>query len=181
MNSAVRLIFNEKVDKNWNLWDPWTVHLCTLHKRPSQQLQLKRKKKKKKERKCRHNTLKYYPNEHLVRVWITSGVLSLAFFFFFWHAIQETNSYCLWIVATLFNFSTLFRISVSPCTVYGTYKSHFSVTFSLKMGFTVLFTHLKIILLQCFQFQQSKFYPNGSLFDWKYYEPVWYMCLNICF
>ena len=179
------------------LWDPFLMKkliktgICGIHEQCTCALFTKdrvnscswkeKKKKKKKERKRRHNTLKYYPNEHLVRVWITSGVLSLAFFFFFWHAIQETNSYCLWIVATLFNFSTLFRISVSPCTVYGTYKSHFSVTFSLKMGFTVLFTHLKIILLQCFQFQQSKFYPNGPLFDWKYYEPVWYMCLNICF
>ena len=38
-----------------------------------------------------------------------------------------------------------------------THKLHFSVTFSLKMGLIVLFTHLKIIsqiiLLQCFQFQ----------------------------
>ena len=33
-----------------------------------------------------------------------------------------------------------------------THKHHFSATFSLKMGLTVLFTHLKIILLQCFQF-----------------------------
>ena len=31
-----------------------------------------------------------------------------------------------------------------------THKFHFSVTFSLKMGPTVLFTHLKIILLQYF-------------------------------
>ena len=36
----------------------------------------------------------------------------------------------------------------------------------LKMGPTVLFTHFKIILLQCFQFSVStknKLYPNGSL------------------
>ena len=32
-----------------------------------------------------------------------------------------------------------------------TYKFHFLATFSLKMGHTVLFTHLKIILLQWFQ------------------------------
>ena len=31
------------------------------------------------------------------------------------------------------------------------------------MGPTALFTHLKIILLQCFQFQKNKFYPNGPL------------------
>ena len=36
-----------------------------------------------------------------------------------------------------------------------THKFHFSVTFSLKIGLTILFTHLKIILLQCFQFQQQ--------------------------
>ena len=37
-----------------------------------------------------------------------------------------------------------------------THKLHFSITFfSLKMGLTALFTHLKIILLQCFQFQFS--------------------------
>ena len=36
-----------------------------------------------------------------------------------------------------------------------THKFHFSATFSLKMGPMILFTHLKIILLQCFQFQQQ--------------------------
>ena len=36
-----------------------------------------------------------------------------------------------------------------------THKFHFSVTFSLKMGPTTLFTHLKMILLQCFQFSIS--------------------------
>ena len=35
------------------------------------------------------------------------------------------------------------------------HKLHFSTTFLLKMGSTALFTHLKIILLQCFQFQFS--------------------------
>ena len=30
---------------------------------------------------------------------------------------------------------------------YRTHKYHFSATFSLKMGHTVLFTHLKFILL----------------------------------
>ena len=35
------------------------------------------------------------------------------------------------------------------------HKLHFSATFLFKMGPTVLFTHLKIISLQCFQFQFS--------------------------
>ena len=36
---------------------------------------------------------------------------------------------------------------VGPCTIHETYKPHFSTTFSLKMGLTALFIHLKIILL----------------------------------
>ena len=36
-----------------------------------------------------------------------------------------------------------------------THKLHFSTTFSLKIDPTILFTHLKIILLQYFQFQFS--------------------------
>ena len=47
MNSAVGPIFNEKVNKKWSLWDPWTVHLCTVHRRTGQPLRLKRKEKKK--------------------------------------------------------------------------------------------------------------------------------------
>ena len=46
---------------------------------------------------------------------------------------------------------------VNSASVYcsRTHKFHFSTTFSLKMGPTTLFTHLKIILLQYFQFQFS--------------------------
>ena len=40
-------------------------------------------------------------------------------------------------------------------TIYETHKFLFSATFSLKMGLIVLFTHLKIISVQCFQFQFS--------------------------
>ena len=58
-----------------------------------------------------------------------------------------------------------------PLTVYGPHKHHFSTTFLLKMSPTTLFTHLKIILLQCFQFSISatfnfsnnKLNPNGPL------------------
>ena len=45
--------------------------------------------------------------------------------------------------------------TVHGCIVHGSHKFHFSVNFSLKIGLTVLFTHLKIISLQCFQFQFS--------------------------
>ena len=49
------------------------------------------------------------------------------------------------------------------------HKHHFSVTFSLKMGFTVLFTHLKIILLQCFQFSIFNFNKINSIQTDPYY------------
>ena len=39
-----------------------------------------------------------------------------------------------------------------PCTIHKTYKPHFSAIFSLKMGLMALFTYLKFILLQYFQF-----------------------------
>ena len=55
---------------------------------------------------------------------------------------------------TFLTFHHFFYISGSQyCSWF--HKYHFSATFSLKMGFTILFTHLKIILLQCFQFQFS--------------------------
>ena len=41
---------------------------------------------------------------------------------------------------------------VHRCTIHRTHKPHFSATFSLKMGSTVLFIHSNIILLQYFQF-----------------------------
>ena len=41
---------------------------------------------------------------------------------------------------------------VGLCTIYRTQKPLFSTKLSLKMGPTALFTHLKIIILQYFQF-----------------------------
>ena len=58
VNSAVGPIFNEKVDKKWSLWDPWTVHKCTIHRRPGQQLRLGRIKKKKKKKKSKYRKRK---------------------------------------------------------------------------------------------------------------------------
>ena len=61
------------------------------------------------------------------------------------------------------NFLTFLPRTVFSCTVHGPHKPHFSATFSLKMGPTVLFTHLKIILLQCFSVFSFQLYPNGTL------------------
>ena len=46
----------------------------------------------------------------------------------------------------------LFPVNSASVHCLWTHKFHFSATFSLKMGLTALFTHLKIILLQRFQF-----------------------------
>ena len=43
------------------------------------------------------------------------------------------------------------------------HKFHFLATFSLKMGFTVLFTYLKIILLQCFSVFNFQFSAERTL------------------
>ena len=44
-----------------------------------------------------------------------------------------------------------------------THKFHFLSIFSLNMGPTALFTHLKIILLQCFQFSVFNFSKINSI------------------
>ena len=46
-----------------------------------------------------------------------------------------------------------------------THKFHFSATFSLKIGTTVLFTHLKIILLQYFSVFSFSFQFSVSVFS----------------
>ena len=76
------------------------------------------------------------------------------FFFFFFSHIFETYGYCLctvqWTVTANFDLSNFFSQSVHIVYCLWTHKFHFSATFSLKMSLTVLFTHLKIILLQYF-------------------------------
>ena len=80
--------------------------------------------------------------------------LVLLFFFFFFHAFWRNAVTVHWTVAAKVDFSTINSVSVH-CSQ--TYKFYFLVTFSLKMGHTVLFTHLKIILLQYFQFSIFSF------------------------
>ena len=84
-----------------------------------------------------------YIFSHLVFVWIvlknttSMSVSVFAFFFFFW-----VRSAFLWLLCFSSGSRALFTGPTNP----------FSTKFSLKMGLTALFTHLKIILLQCFQF-----------------------------
>ena len=67
------------------------------------------------------------------------------------------------ILAEKFYFSINFQSHVDPVYCLGTYKFYFSATFSLKMGLTVLFTYLKIILLQYFSVFNFQLYPNGLI------------------
>ena len=74
-------------------------------------------------------------------VYVLGGTRFSFFFFSFFplHAVQLGTEVTVHTVRLLF----------MHCFVV---FMHFSATFSLKMGPTTLFTHLKIILLQCFQF-----------------------------
>ena len=56
--------------------------------------------------------------------------------------------------ATCFDFSA---VNSAPMHCSQVPQTSLSATFSLKMGSTALFTHLKIILLQCFQFSVFSF------------------------
>ena len=73
-------------------------------------------------------------------IWVFVLRFSLFFFLFFFFFVQPT----------FVDFLTVNSVSVHCLQIH---KFHFSAIFSLKMGLTALFTHLKIILLQCFQFQ----------------------------
>ena len=70
---------------------------------------------------------------------------TFAFLLFFFFLVEK------------FDFSTNFQPHVGPVYFSRTHKFYFSVTFSLKMDFMILFTHLKIILLRTlfFSFQFS--------------------------
>ena len=90
----------------------------------------------------------------------SASAFSFCFCFFFFFTHFGECGYCQWTVAVNVDFSTMNNASVH-CS--RTYKFHFSAIFSLKMGLTVLFTHLKIILLQCFQFSVFSFSKISSI------------------
>ena len=73
-------------------------------------------------------------------------------FFLFFHMFQETN----FTIGNIWLFNHFLTYKWVLYTIYETYKYHFSIIFSLKIDLTVLFTHLKIILLQYFQFSTNK-------------------------
>ena len=68
--------------------------------------------------------------------------------------------YCSWSVAATFD---QFYVNSASMHCSRTHKFHFLSIFLLKMGPTVLLTHLKIILLQCFQFSVFSFSKISSI------------------
>ena len=93
-----------------------------------------------------------------VYVWIHVHVSSFFFFFFFTQFLPfETIYHCSRTVAVLFTHCSSIIHALQQYyshIVHGTH-SHFIQKKILKMGPTILFTLLKIILLQCFQFSVS--------------------------
>ena len=79
------------------------------------------------------------------------------FFVFFGHS---KTVHVLFMIVQL-----LIRSSVNNISVHylWTHKLHVSITFSLKIGPTILFTHLKIIFLQYFQFSVFSFSKINSI------------------
>ena len=91
-----------------------------------------------------------------VRVFISAFSSQFYFFIFFYFFFMQCRE-------------TKFNVYNCSSTVYALFMGPTATLFRikiLKMGLTVLFTHLKIILLQCFQFSvfsfnKNKFNPNG--------------------
>ena len=130
MNSDVGPIFNEKIVEKWNLWGPWTVHGALFTVELSTIVGWTKKKKK-----AKRTTIKC----GLGISWIQTApkclfhVFVFHIFFFF---LRRAFMLFQWVL----------------CTDRRTYKPIFSTKLLLKMGLMALFTYLKIILLQCFQF-----------------------------
>ena len=83
------------------------------------------------------------------------------FFFFF----VRVNSNLTWVHCSCTVQHCLYTVQHCLCTVY--------VLKKLKMGPTILFTHLKIILRQCFQFSvfsNNKLNPNRPIVTKKNYN-----------
>ena len=97
-----------------------------------------------------------WPRAHLDWAYRANAFwVSCFFFFFFFSTRMNSNNTIL---------AHGFTVQETKCTVHKTYN-HFILKkiYILKMGPTALFTHLKIILLQCFQFSVFSFSKISSI------------------
>ena len=143
------------------LWVPWTVHGThwTVHN------QVKHSSQKKKSQNaatgsCIQTGTECAFGKCVLRFPNACFAFQLLLFFLFLFYFLSRN---VW----------LFPWTVHIVHCSQTHKFYFSYTFSLKMSPTILFTHLKIILLQCFQFSViSKRTLNVIFSTQKNYKPV---------
>ena len=93
---------------------------------------------------------------------------------FFWHVFKEIVRllfmHCSWIVATLFDFSTIFSPLVGPVNSARDLQISFLATFFIKNGSHGTIHTFKnyfaiVFLIFSFQFKQNKFYPNDAIFN----------------
>ena len=101
---------------------------------------------------------------NLIKKWHRSGVRTLRLWVLVsvWIGLKVTESHVAF--SSFFFFSCAWTVQKTKNTVYAL----FMYFYTLFMGPTTLFTYLKIILLQCFQFSvfsfsNNKFNPNGPL------------------
>ena len=95
---------------------------------------------------------------HMITAHLGASVISLTLLSLVWIQLIITSAFLSHVYLFIFFQPQLLTKSfVNSARMHysRTHKLHFSVTFSLKMGPTVLFTYLKIILLQSFQFSVS--------------------------
>ena len=113
----------------------------------------------------------YFELDYIWIGWKNPTSASGLFFFFFFHAFVRLmvigHALCNEQQQQNLTFLTLFSQSMHIMYCSRTHKFHFSATFSLKIDPTVLFTYLKIILLQYFSVSIFSFqlYPNGPSID----------------
>ena len=117
------------------------------------------KKKKKKRKTWRRNVNVGFIANQTVTIHVKISVSRL-FLVTVWFAMKPTSTFLLHVFLFIFFFSSLQWLTLSIMnSVYvycsQSHKLYFLATFLLKMGPKTLFTHLKIISLQCFQFQFS--------------------------
>ena len=142
VNSIIRPSFNEKVTQKWDLWIPCTVHEtielikglksqqlpATVHMNnsrcPLNECTTTGKKKKWRVKKCKRKR----------KSWIQTQPKKIT---------VSLDGNMLHILCVCVFFLGLVYYSRDP-QIRNLVKS------TLKLGYTVLFTHLKIILLQCF-------------------------------
>ena len=109
----------------------------------------------------------------------SSGCICICVFFFhvFWDKFYYYG-YCLCTVheqqPQSLTCQTIFSQSVHTVHYSRTHKFYFSTIFSLKISPTVLFTYLKIILLQCFSiFSCIQTDPHSLHYSFDTYTMFW--------